>query len=186
RTAPAPALPSPAEEKKSKKGVATSAPAPSLSPLLKDLVNRTQSWEEVRPKIEKCPKCGHDRFSSVGWCLSCGYSPKVQEPLDPKKQKPISSAWIILGGVVGVVLATAVCYVTWRVSAQTFTRWIRIEAGLGLAGMAIGYIWNYYCVLPYYGDHTGNLTWNPLTLLSAGVHQLPKTRWALGVGAWGT
>lgn len=165
---------------------AKSRPAPALSPLLKDLVGRTELLNEIRPKIEKCPKCGNDKFSSVGWCLSCGYSPKVQENLPPKKEKPISSVWIILGGVVGVIMATAVCYVTWKVSAQNFTRWIRIEAGLGLAGMLIGYIWNYYCVLPYFGDHTGNLTWNPLTLLSAGVHQLPKTRWALGVGAWGT
>ena len=63
--------------------------------------------------------------------------------------------------------------------------WVRIEAGLGLAGIVIGYIWNYYCVLPYFGVHTGNLTWNPLTLLSAGIHQLPKTRWPLSVGACG-
>src|SRR5206468_452174 len=69
---------------------AKSRPAPALSPLLKDLVGRTEYLAEIRPKIEKCPKCGHDRFSSVGWCLSCGYSPKVQEPVDPKKQKPIS------------------------------------------------------------------------------------------------
>jgi len=163
-----------------------SRPAPALSPLLKDLVGRTESLTEIRPKIQKCPKCGHEKFSSIGWCLSCGYSPTVQEQTAPKKDKAISSAWIILAGIVAVIMATAVCYVTWRVSGQNFTRWVRIEAGLGLAGMLVGYIWNYYCVLPYYGDHTGNLTWNPLTLLSAGIHQLPKTRWALGVGAWGT
>jgi serine/threonine protein kinase len=179
-------LPSSPRAEASSPAEVKSRPAPALSPLLKDLVGRTEFLNEIRPKIVKCPKCGNDKFSSVGWCLSCGYSPKVQENLSPKKKKPISSVWIILGGVVGVILATAVCFVTWRVSAQTFTRWVRIEAGLGLAGMLIGYIWNYYCVLPYYGDHTGNLTWNPLTLLSAGVHQLPKTRWALGVGVWGT
>jgi serine/threonine protein kinase len=160
-------------------------PAPALSPLLKDLVSRTESLTEIRPKILKCPKCGNEKFSSVGWCLSCGYSPKVEENVAPKKEKPISSAWIILGGVAGVIMATAVCHVTLRLSTQTWTRWVWMETSLGLAGMIIGYIWNYYCVLPYYGDHTGNLTWNPLTLLSAGVHQLPKTRWALGIGAWG-
>jgi serine/threonine protein kinase len=159
---------------------------PALSPLMKDLVGRTESLTEIRPKIKKCPKCGHEKFSSVGWCLSCGYSPTVEEQAAPKQEKPINSAWIILGGVVGVIMATAVCHVTLRVIPQYWARWVWIETSLGLAGMVIGYIWNYYCVLPYYGDHTGNLTWNPLTLLSAGIHQLPKTRWALGVGAWST
>ncbi len=183
-TRTAPALPSAFEENKSKKGVSASVKSPSLSPLLKDLVNRTQSWEEVRPKIEKCPKCGHDRFSSVGWCLSCGYSPKVGEDIAPTKAKPMNSGWIILGGIVGVILATAVCHMTLRVSGQSWIRWVWIETGLGLAGMVVGYIWNYYEVLPYYGDHTGNLTWNPLTLFSAGIHMLPKTRGALALGAW--
>jgi serine/threonine protein kinase len=158
---------------------------PALSPLLKDLVGRSESLTEIRPKVHKCPKCGHEKFSSVGWCLSCGYSPQVQELAPPNQQKPINSAWIILGGVVGVILATAVCHITLRLSPQNWMNWVRTEAGLGLAGIVIGYIWNYYCVLPYFGDHTGNLTWNPLTLLSAGIHQLPKTRWALSVGAWG-
>jgi len=155
-----------------------------LSPLLKDLVNRTQSWEEVRPKIEKCPKCGYDRFSSVGWCLSCGYSPKVDDGIPPPKAKPLNSGWIILGGIVGVILLTAVCHVSLRVSGQSWIRWVWIETAIGFAGMIVGYIWNYYEVLPYYGDHTGNLTWNPLTLFSAGIHMLPKTRWALALGAW--
>src|SRR5206468_3827725 len=56
-----------------------SRPVPALSPLLKDLVGRTESLTDIRPKIEKCPKCGHEKFSSIGWCLSCGYSPTVQE-----------------------------------------------------------------------------------------------------------
>jgi serine/threonine protein kinase len=180
RTARAPSTPTSPKK-------AESRGSPALSPLLKDLVNRTeQSLSEIRPKILKCPKCGHDKFSSIGWCLSCGYSPTVEEHAPPKKESPINSAWIILGGVLGVLMATAVCHVTLRVMPQNWMRWIWIQTGLGLAGMVVGYIWNYYCVLPYYGDHTGNLTWNPLTLLSAGVHQLPKTRWALGVGAWGT
>jgi serine/threonine protein kinase len=183
KTGISPAAAPPSDPAKSEKVTAESRPGPALSPLLKDLVNRTQSWEEVRPKIEKCPKCGHDRFSSVGWCLSCGYSPNVTEA--PKKDQPINSGWIILGGIVGVVLATAVCHVTWRMSGQNWIRWVWIETGLGFAGMVIGYIWNYYEVLPYYGDHTGNLTWNPLTLFSGGIHMLPKTRWALGLGAWG-
>jgi hypothetical protein len=96
----------------------------------------------------------------------------------------MNSGWIILGGIVGVILATAVCHVTLRVSGQSWIRWVWIETGLGLAGMVVGYIWNYYEVLPYYGDHTGNLTWNPLTLFSAGIHMLPKTRGALALGAW--
>jgi serine/threonine protein kinase len=184
RTAPAPALPSPSDKKKSEKEHAKSAPAPALSPLLKDLVNRTESWEAVRPKIEKCPKCGYDRFSSVGWCLSCGYSPKVDDGIPSPKARPLNSGWIILGGIVAVILLTAVCHVTLRVSGQSWIRWVWIETGIGFAGIIVGYIWNYYEVLPYYGDHTGNLTWNPLTLFSAGIHMLPKTRWALALGAW--
>jgi len=170
---------------RAEKDKAESRPGPALSPLLKDLVNRTTSWEDARPKIQKCPKCGNDRFSSVGWCLSCGYSPKVADAISPKKDQPFNSGWIILGGIVGVILATAVCHVTLRVAPQNWIRWVWIETGLGVAGMVIGYIWNYYVVLPYYGDHTGNLTWNPLTLFSGGIHMLPKTRWALGLGAWG-
>jgi serine/threonine protein kinase len=174
----------PKESKNAPGAVAKAPPTPALSPLLKDLVGRTESLTEIRPKVQKCPKCGQEKFTSLGWCLSCGYSPTVQENLPPKQEKPINSAWIILGGVVGVILATAVCHVTLRVSPH-WMNWVRIEAGLGLAGIVIGYVWNYYCVLPYFGDHTGNLTWNPLTLLSAGVHQLPKTRWPLTAGASG-
>jgi serine/threonine protein kinase len=170
---------------KREKSPTESRPGPALSPLLKDLVGRTEFLETIRPKIEKCPKCGDERFSSVGWCMACGYSPKVKEDIAGKKDQPINSGWIILGGIVGVVLATAVCHVTLRVAPQGWVRWVWIETGLGLAAMIIGYIWNYYDVLPYYGDHTGNLTWNPLTLFSAGIHMLPKTRWALGLGAWG-
>jgi hypothetical protein len=118
--------------------------------------------------------------------MSCGYSPKIKDEITSQKAQPISSGWIILGGIVGVIMATAVCHVTLRVAPQSWIRWVWIETGLGLAGMVIGYIWNYYVVLPYYGDHTGNLTWNPLTLFSAGIHMLPKTRWALGLGVWGT
>jgi serine/threonine protein kinase len=178
-------VPAPAESKNPAGTVAKAHPTPALSPLLRDLVGRTESLTEIRPKVQKCPKCGQEKFTSLGWCLSCGYSPTVQENLPPKQEKPINSAWIILGGVVGVILATAVFHITLRVSPQNWMNWVRIEAGLGLAGIIIGYVWNYYCVLPYFGDHTGNLTWNPLTLLSAGVHQLPKTRWPLTAGASG-
>lgn len=185
RTVQAPTIAPPQDSGKRKTPVAESRPNPALSPLLKDLVNRTESWADVRPKIEKCPKCGNDRFSSVGWCLSCGYSPKVADKIAPQHAKPINSGWIILGGIAAVVLATAVCHITLRVSGQNWVRWVWIETGLGLAAIVIGYFWNYYEVLPYYGDHTGNLTWNPLTLFSAGIHMLPKTRWALSLGVWG-
>src|SRR5439155_27148812 len=70
-------------------------PAPALSPLLKDLVGRTESLTDIRPKIHKCHKCGHEKFSSVGWCLACGYSPKVQEQAAPMMETAINSAWII-------------------------------------------------------------------------------------------
>jgi hypothetical protein len=137
-----------------------------------------------QPLPQKCPKCGHDKFSSLGWCISCGHTPALEKE-KARESKPISWLWGLFGGLAFVIFITVACHYLLRGSALNWTRWVWMETGIGLAAFLISHVWNYYTVLPLYGDHTGRMSFNPIHLTACAFRMLPKTQWPICLGAWG-
>jgi serine/threonine protein kinase len=146
---------------------------------------KDEGRESRQPLPQKCPKCGHDRFSSLGWCVSCGYTPSLDKKEEPRSSKPISWLWGLFGGMSFVIFLTVACHWLLRASGLNWTRWVWMETGIGLAAFLISHVWNYYTVMPLYGDHTGRMSLNPVHLTACAFRMLPKTQWPICLGAWG-
>jgi serine/threonine protein kinase len=138
-----------------------------------------------KPEPQKCPKCGHEKFSSLSWCVSCGYTPPLVKKEGVRASKPISWLWGLVGGTAFVIFITVACHWLLRASGLNWTRWVWTETGIGLAVFVIAHVWNYYIVMPLYGDHTGRMSLNPVHLTACAFRMLPKTQWPICLATWG-
>ncbi len=138
-----------------------------------------------------CPRCLADLRELGGkeWCAKCGYSSdeeyEMSRPARPAKVAVPYWLLLLLGGCVGVVVATVFRRQLVPAGSAAQVWWILIEAGAGLLLYAVGHVLVVVLTFRHWRDGELFKYIDPMTAAKYAIEYLPRTRWGICLAAWG-
>jgi serine/threonine protein kinase len=137
-----------------------------------------------------CPGCGGT--IAQGWCVTCGYmasEAKAAPPIaDPESKVPpdLKWLWVLLGGVLVVVVVSALIGFSFAKDSMGRVWWAVGEAIAGSVAIIAATTWAFLLTLSERQDPKVYQYLDPIELWHLTLRLLPGTRHPVCLGSWGT
>jgi hypothetical protein len=165
-------------------------------------VGEEDSSTSVETEVAACSACGStEPWGQTSWCPDCGYYPAMGgvtgkselaeglpadvEPIDWKTVIP-PWAWVLLGGMGVVLVASIFARVVTPVAGPTRLIWSLAQIFAGLVFLGVGQFSAYFFAVSG-SDKFGpfDIAMKPIGIWKPALTQLPLHAWRVWLAGWG-